>query len=289
MSWKSLVARAAVVTLTVLLLLLGAAAPGAAEQPACLPPVSCSPPKPPPSCCVKLRRGDHVCSGTVVAATKTESLVVSCNHCFADRPWPGGKIPKGKYPAKCQIERLSDGATYDAVAVDGSEYSDVSLIVVPTGLEPCGIAGGTVAVGEPCEHWGVSSVHATGRITRYDVSGRSPPDQSERSTSPSIPGDSGAGVLVAGKLAAVNWGYWPGPEQGGTAVRFVQTTVRASGVLRDRYPDLWREAKGSDDLLPVPQPPVAAPVTPAVPDCPGGVCPVPPRPHHPFRLLPWRR
>lgn len=289
MSWKSKLAQIVVGVLTLIALLIGSAARGARGQSSqsCTPCLA--PDVPPPPSVVKMRHGNHLCSGTVVAVSGGEALVLCCNHCFARQNPVTGQFGKGNYPAKCQIERLSDGKVFDGEAVDGSPEVDSAVIVVR------GVAGAVAApvgranVGDSCEHWGISSEHARGRITRYDDGGRYPPDQSERSTLRSIPGDSGAGVFVGGKLAAVNWGYWNNGEQGGTAVVHHLRFARQSRALSGSHADLWRGIPGDPAVPGLPQPPIV-PVYPGVtpPACPPGGCPLP-YPVHRRPLLPWRR
>lgn len=291
MSWNRSHALTAVAGLTLVAALVASTALGAGQP--CTSPLLCpsaATPPPPPSV-VKVSRSGAVCSGTVISSTPDECLIVCCNHCFADHPWPGGVIPKGKYPAECAITWLSDGTKTAATAVDGDPGCDIALCVARTSKPATPAPRGTASVGQSCEHYGVSSGRAAGRITRYDDTGRLPCDQSQRSTSPSIPGDSGAGVFVAGKIVAVNWGYWPSGEQGGTAVRFVLRVARGSERLRSLYRRLWDNIPSDppvpDVYPPIPRPdPVTTPPTWPIP-----VYPAPPGYSRPrlFPILPWRR
>lgn len=288
MSWKSKLAQVVVAILTLLALLIGSGALGAAtDQCAVVRPRSKPGESVPPSVC-RMARGNHVCSGTVLASARGTSLVVCCNHCFADLPWPGGKIPRGKYPAECTITRLSDGKQFRGVAVDGDPTVDSALIVVRE-LEtdkPPGV--GRANVGDSCEHWGISSGHTTGRFVKYDNDGDSYPDMREASTCRSIPGDSGAGVFSGGKLVAVNWGYDGKGLQRGTPVVYHLRFARSSRTLSASYPDLWRGIPADPAVPGVPAPPTIT-VPPRVrPQCPDGNCPLP-SPWSRPRLLPWRR
>lgn len=226
-----------------------------------------------PTSVVKMTRVGVSCSGTVLAIAGDQTLVSCCNHCFADRPWPGGRIPRGKYPAPCTIERLSDGKAFDGIAVDGNAEDDISLVVV---LGGSGFAAPEVArgsVGDTCVHYGISSGPSTGRITRYSDADGVAGSDGERSTLRSIPGDSGAGVFVNGRIVAQNWGYWNSGEQGGTPVRYLLKFARGSSYLRDRNPELQRAVPSDPTVLPLPKPPdVVPPLTP-VPPCVGPDCP----------------
>lgn len=288
MSWKAHLVRLVVAVLISTLIGLVGNALGAGIQ----APQSCTPclaPNTiPPPCCVKMRRGNHLCSGTVVAQTDKQSLILCCNHCFADLPWPGGRIPRGKYPAKCTIERLSDGKQFDAVAVDGDPTVDSALIVV--GARICDSAPGVASArrGDSCEHWGISSVHTVGSIIQYDTSPGQFPDMSESSTLRSIPGDSGAGVFSGGKLVAVNWGYDGANRQRGTAIVYHLRFARGSQALGSLHPDLTKAIPGDPDLPVVPSLPPTLPGPGVNPQCPDGNCPLS-SPYSRPRLLPWRR
>lgn len=291
MSWKSSLVQIVVGILTLLALLLGGVALPAETEVAAPGAGWSGSHGSVPESCVRVRRGNHVCSGTAVAASGELTLVISCNHCFADQPWPGGMIPRGKYPVECTIEGLSDGKRYDATAVDGDSGVDVALVVVRGGFAGTPARVARANVGDTAEHWGVSSHHATGRITRYDDSGRYPPDQSERAHISSIPGDSGAGLFVNGRLVAQNWGYWPGGEQGGTAVSYLLQFAGRSRQLRSDHPGLRDALPVLDDLPRVPTPVLPPSTITPVSPCPdGNGCWLSPwsRPRL-LPLLPWRR
>lgn len=288
MSWKSHLARLVVAVLILILSVLAGSAPGAEQA----IPQSCTPcltpDVPPPKACVKMRRGDHLCSGTVVAQSANESLILCCNHCFADKPWPGGRIPKGKYPADCTIERLSDGKQWPAVAVDGSPEVDCALIVVRATITDAAPAVSAARRGDACEHWGISSEHTTGRVLGYNTGDGVTPNMSEWSTLRSIPGDSGAGVWSGGRLVAVNRGYDGLRQQRGTAIVFHLRFARGSKALGSIHPDLAKALPRDPDLPAVPSAPPTLPGPGVNPPCPDGNCPLP-SPWHRPRLLPWRR
>jgi hypothetical protein len=210
------------------------------------------------------------CSGTVLAGTKTTSLVVSCNHCFAVQPFPGAPFPRAAYPRPCRVTHLESGVTYDGTAVDGDEVADISLVVVGAGLPVARVETGKVAPGSRVEHFGITSGHATGTVLFYtdDVLVRC--SQTERARIASIPGDSGAGLFIDGKYVACNWGNWSKGVQAGTGVHCVSSVVRNSGQLARMHADLWGSYLSSVGLplVPVPSVPVPDPapiVKPAIP------------------------
>ena len=232
---------------------------------------------------VRLNVGHHRCSGTAVATRGDVTLVISCNHCFAAQPYPGAQFPRASYPIKCQILSNDERTTYEAVAIDGDSSADIAVIVVAGRLATCDIGTGGAAVGSAAVHYGRTSGYSHGRITVYDVSGRVPPDQTQRSTCSSIPGDSGAGVFVGGKYIATLWGRWHTGEQGGTAVRAVLDVIQRSAPLRRDYPELWGSVPIPKDVPALPRSVPPGPDLVPSPGCPGGVCPVPqPSPRFPI-------
>lgn len=288
MTWKRLLVAVAAALLGALANRASNCACGAEQNSSCtLSPLSPTRNTPPTSV-VRMRRGNHICSGTVVAQSDKESLILCCNHCFADLPWPGGRIPRGKYPADCQIERLSDGKQWPAVAIDGSPEVDCALIVVRARITDAVPGVSASRRGDACEHWGISSEHTTGRMLGYNTGDGVTPDMSEWSTLRSIPGDSGAGVFSGGKLVAVNWGYDGQRQQRGTAIVFHLRFAKSSAVFRRLYPDLFSAVPSDPSLPDVQQPPPVNPPNPVIPQCPDGNCPLP-SPWHRPRLLPWRR
>src|SRR5690606_25937262 len=118
---------------------------------------------------------------------------------------------------------------------------------------------------------------------QWSTDQRVPPDQTQRSTCSSIPGDSGAGVFVGGKYVATLWGRWNTGEQGGTSVRAMLDAVHGSTSLRRDYPELWGSIPDPKDMPALPgNVPPGTDLVP-VPGCPGGVCPVPqPSPRFPI-------
>lgn len=229
----------------------------------------------PKQSCMRLTVGTHSCSATVIASSGSKYLAISCNHCFARQPFPGAPFPRAPYPLKCQLSTLDGKEVYDAIAIDGDPASDLSLLVFTGFTGPVARISGGARPGDYCEHYGISSGHAEGRIAYYASGGGIRGDASERARISSIPGDSGAGIFVGGRLAAVNWGNYPRTgEQGGTAILYVLLHANTSIPLSRDYHDLWDNLPKASTVPEMPKEVVPPPVV-SPPNCPGGVCPVP--------------
>lgn len=226
--------------------------------------------------CLMLAYQNHRCSATVIATAGDLSLAVCNNHCFAEQAFPGAPFPRAAYPLACRVQHLETGVWYDATAIDGATQPDVSLLVVNGRLATATCDLTEVPRGTRCEHFGITSRHATGVVLVYDTSATQYPNASFRSTCSSIPGDSGAGVFVGGKLVAVNWGRWIGPnEQAGSTVRHLSNLVSGSGLLARMHPDLWRSGCNGLGLPGLPLPPVVKPPD-RIPEHPPVLRPQPP-------------
>lgn len=220
---------------------------------------------------VRVQVAGKMCSGTVVAATGAGSIVLTCNHCFAHQPFPGASFPRADYPIRCQVVSLASGEKYDAIAVDGSADPDCALVVVDGSFPDAAVPGDSARPGDPVEHWGWASGHSVGYVTGYssgDASGRG---GFECSTCSSIPGDSGAGVFVRGKLIAINWGFYAGCPQAGTVLRPVRRLVASSTLVPAWAVESFGrepEAVGVPGLPPATVPPPKCVIPPARPLAP---------------------
>ena len=234
-----------------------------------------------PASCVRMRHGSSACSATCIAQEGESSLVLTCNHCFADAP-----SRDGVYPQSCTVLTLDGRTEYSATAVVGRAAPDMSLLVVRGKIAPADLDGRLPEVGSTVEHWGICSTHTRGVVRALPKWGSYAPTDLFRSSCRSCPGDSGAGMFQGGKLVAVNWGYWSGGDQAGTPIAFVGGLVRESSAVRKAFPKF---AQGFPEGIPPTIPPTIPPVNP--PDiCPPGGCrPPAARPLLFPRLLPRSR
>lgn len=249
--------------------LLVAAGPAVADTPVRVPLTLTAAAAPPAA--VVVSTNETRCSGTVLAAHKGQSLIITCAHCYGGRDGFNGT-----YPVTVTVKVIATGKEYSGRAVWGDWRADVAAVLVGAELVPVQGVAPWPATGARVEHWGSSSGHAPGSVLDTPRIVAPLPYQRARSTAASIPGDSGAGMFSAGKLVGQNWGYYLGDsgqkEQAATPIEWIGAALMLSDLLKEWLPVLRELFKPA----PVPPGSVLPPVPPVKPAPPLDTPPPPP-------------
>lgn len=178
-------------------------------------------------------------SGTSIACEGGKSLVLSCNHIFADQV--NGRFVMAAYPLAARV--IHNGKTYPATAVGGSDTNDLAYLVVDGEIPPAELAEYIPKVGSEVRHFGQNSKFASGVVLRAQFYA----DHVCLVTScRSESGDSGAGLFAnfsgRWKLIGVNCGRtseYTDPQTGelkrgderGTPLGYVYAYLEAQNEL----------------------------------------------------------
>ena len=207
-------------------------------------------------------------SGTCIASENGASLVLTCNHVFAEQPYPGAPFPLAAYPLAAWVTH--GGTEYKAVALAGDERSDLALVIVDAPLPVARIAASDPPEGAAVRHYGRTSKETSGKVLPLRTEYTSPAARFTF-TAAAIEGDSGAGVFNEdGELVAVVCGRIRSEATApgrGTTVSIVRTVVTTHSGRLALFPRLRakldaRKAATTVTVQPVP-PAAVLPTAPA--------------------------
>lgn len=153
-------------------------------------------------------------SGVAIAQKNDKTLVVSCNHIFAEQ-LPNGQYPLADYPMDAAV--WHKGKVFVGHAVGGCEKGDIAFIVVDGKIPVAPLAEKDALPGEAVWNYGKKSKGAPGVTHLTDFNA---PSHKFIASFTSISGDSGGRACNArGEVVAIICGRVAQPE--GTPARGV--------------------------------------------------------------------
>lgn len=193
--------------------------------------------------CFKVLFGKYSGSGVCVATDGTRSLVLTCNHIFAEQPAPGAPFPLADYPLAVIVLGLDEtvGEVYRGKAVAGLADHDLALVVVEGKLPALPLASKDSPVGTEVRHRGIGSGWTRGKVLPAGCV--APACSTFVATAQAIPGDSGSGVYnLKGEVVALTCGRIAWAIDAPLRGTPVSALRKALEHLKDKVPGSLRRA-----------------------------------------------